>query len=82
MKETHELDLTTASDPPRIDVTEHITYSGTWQGPKPYLEATYELTADGKLAYRCRKFMQDDKEYPCPQPLEYQRVSTSTKWPD
>jgi hypothetical protein len=81
MKEIHELTLATLKEPPRIGVTEHIRYTGTWKGPKPYLEATYELGPDGKLFYRCHKFMQDDKEYPCPQALEYERISAETKWP-
>ena len=82
MKEFHKLDLTVFSDPPRIEVDDKIRYTGTWKGPKPRLLSSYEMGPEGKLLLRCRKFLQDDKEYPCPKPVEYGRVSTDTRWPD
>ena len=80
--EKRKVEYRVETQPPAIAIHEQLRYSGSDQRYAADIHAAYELDASGTLWYRCRSFTQGKKEMTCPAPLEYQRVSSDTRWPD
>jgi hypothetical protein len=78
--EHHDVTLTTAAAPPRIDVSEHIHYGGTWRDRELRVESSYVLDEEGRLLLTCRSVRHGDEVIACPGPIVYQRVSDQTEW--
>jgi hypothetical protein len=67
----------------RLLVDEKVSYSGSMKTPEFRFRGYYELNEAGdELWLHCESVKQGRKEFQCPRPFVYQRVSDSTEWPE
>lgn len=83
-KEHHEPVYTVDAAKARLRVDEHVYTSGSISGTELDIHGYYAVSDDGtKLIRTCERVERDHKErkdFSCPPPMVYTRVSASTEW--